>query len=290
MKRELFLSICFLLFTIFGTAQLGDEATILTLDQNGQLSIQSNPNQSGDDYFQIHTVRVENEKFLSIRNLNQEGFYFNLDGLEGSAEGNQFPLIALPQVDAISVFATGAGTDRLDFYDEFDVFDLENIDISVSGLEEVYFLGNINLLSADIDIDASGFVYVSNQLTTSTGSISITGNIDGDSSGNFSGVYLVDAEVTSGSGNVTISGVSGTMEADNHGVWISEQSTVESTGFAGTVSISGTVNLNNGIAGNYGVLIEESSSVASSSNNLGLGELIITGEASNGDLQDAIHI
>jgi hypothetical protein len=134
-----------------------------------------------------------------------------------------------------------------------------NADVTVSG-------GNGNIV-----VNASRNIVLNPgaSVATTNGDITIEANPGGASAGNFVGVNIAAANVTSASGAITLTGTGGDTGGHNHGVRIQTGGTVSSTG-SGSVTINGTA-----LGTGDGVYILQSGTQVTSVT----GNLLITGVA-----------
>ena len=109
-------------------------------------------------------------------------------------------------------------------------------------------------ISADIDTSAgTGGVSVTvsreivlnagASITTSSGDVTLNANVAGTQTGNFDGVELNNATITtSGSGNISLSGHGGDTGSDNRGIFLESGAMISSTATgasAGTITLTG---------------------------------------------------
>lgn len=203
-----------------------------------------------------------------------------LDELDGDiGDGTSSVTIALSNFSGGSLnILTHGGSDTL-VLGNLQLLAGQSLDLdSGGGGDAVTVVGNVQATgSGSVSLASSGGVVMdlASSISTDDGDISILGNIAQSSSGNFAGLLLNGAVITTGAGSVSLSAFGGDTGTDNIGVHIAAGSIVRSTGTGpavGTISISG--NGGGGTDENHGIRLSGASSVSSAEGNVllvGLG-------------------
>jgi len=150
------------------------------------------------------------------------------------------------------------------------------------GFDNILYTGAGSVIAAGGNVQFDGEeidFYLGSDLTTTDGDI--TGNGTGGSGATYQGIHLFDADLTAGgTGAVTLNGSGGDTGNSNHGVFLSNGSTV--TTADGNIDIDGSGGGSATSVASKGVMIYSGSSLMAG----GTGMLTIDGTAGSGTYQN----
>lgn len=138
--------------------------------------------------------------------------------------------------------------------------------------------GNINLIGEGVTGNNSRGIYIDNGAileTKGTGTITLEGISGGGTDSNYGLLILSDSKISVENGGIELTGIGNGTGTSTYGIWLSENSTVQTTG-TGDITLTGTNNATG--SNNNGIAITKGGEVVST----GTGNINLVGKGGNG--------
>lgn len=220
----------------------------------------------GDDGNGISRVDFNDSTLEDLDFANPSGELIIL--ADGNAGADTINIQAVDSLFDADLTITGGATDDVDFTGSINFGDN---DLTVTAARTITVGSGVALettVDGAIDLTASRNIVLEtgSSLATVDGGVTLLANDGGSTPGNFLGISLDNAAVsTSGEGAISLTGTGGDSVASNNGVDLQNGAQILSTGTgagAGTITITGT----GGTTGtfNKGVFMEDSNTLVSS--------------------------